>query len=43
MPGDKSRENGKKGGRPRGAVSIQAERARAILAQMIFNEEMLML
>ena len=31
MPGDISRENGKKGGRPKGSHTIQAEKAKAEL------------
>lgn len=38
MAGDISRQNGKKGGRPKGEASILAERARIRLAQKITEE-----
>lgn len=38
MSGDTSRENGKKGGRPKNVSTIKAEEARNILAQMVFDE-----
>lgn len=38
MAGDISRENGKKGGRPKGEASILAERARIRIAQRITEE-----
>lgn len=38
MPGDASRFNGKKGGRPRGSKSINAEKAREYLVQRVTDE-----
>lgn len=37
-PAHIARENGKKGGRPRGIASIKSEEARKVLAQMVFDE-----